>query len=139
MAAGAQVLGHGIDLIELDEFRQLIEKANEQFIPRCFTPSEQGAAGDGVLRTERLAARFAAKEAVLKALGTGWADGIAWTDVEIQTLESGRPQVKLYGGAAAAAAEYGITKWIVSLTHTRSFAAASAIALGVGDTLRDQA
>jgi holo-[acyl-carrier protein] synthase len=122
-------VGHGVDIVELDEFEKLIKRSGDSFVGRCFTEHEQGYAGDGPNRVARLAARFAAKEAVLKALGTGWTGGITWKDVEIIHQPSGAPAVQISGVAARLAAEKGISGFHVSLSHTARLATASVIAV----------
>ncbi len=103
----------------------------ERFRDRVFTPDEIAYCEASRKRAaEHFAARFAAKEAVLKALGTGWRDGIAWTDIEIRRDPAGIPSIRLSGEAAAIAAEHGIRAWLVSLTHTTTLAQASVLALG---------
>ncbi len=125
------ILGHGIDLVETKRIGEMVEKYGEQFMERVFTPNEQGYAASSKKRSrERLAARFAAKEAVLKALGTGWRSGIAWTDVEVVREASGLPRIKLAGQALEIATEMVIKGWQLSLTHTEGLAQASVIALG---------
>ncbi len=109
----------------------LIERHGPRAVERIFTPGEAAYADASQrLRAQRLASRFAAKEAVFKALGTGWSGGMAWTDAEVVLLPSGAPTVRLHGRAGEIAAERGITGWLVSLTHTATHAAASVIALG---------
>lgn len=126
------VLGHGIDLVEIARIERMLEEHGPRFLDRCFTPREaQHADAAPRKRFERLAGRFAAKEAVLKALGTGWRDGIAWTDMEILPDAQGRPVLALRGEAAAIAASRGIGAWSLSITHTDAIAMASAIALSV--------
>lgn len=124
------ILGHGIDLTEIARIGQMLQEHGDRFLERCFTAREIADAGDGPRRVEHLAARFAAKEAALKALGTGWAQGIGWTDVAVHRADSGRPDLVVTGRAAAIAAERGITRWHVSLTHTADHAVASVIAEG---------
>lgn len=124
------IIGHGIDIFEIKDIRELIERSGEHFEKRCFTETEYSAAGSDVNRIQYLAGRFAAKEAVLKAIGTGWSQGISWTDIEIQRLPTGRPSVVLYGRCQEIAAELGITMWFLSISHTPSYAVASAIAVG---------
>ena len=103
----------------------------ERFRDRVFTPDEIAYCEASRKRApEHFAARFAAKEAVLKALGTGWRDGIAWTDIEIRRDPAGIPLIRLSGEAAAIATRQGITGWLVSLTHTTQLAQASIIAMG---------
>ena len=124
------VVGHGIDIVEVDFFRRLCkEPGADELLARYFTPEELALADSGPDRAQHLAGRFAAKEAVLKALGVGWTQGIAWTDIEIEALPSGAPTVTLRGRAAELASERGISAWLVSISHIRTVAAASAIAL----------
>ena len=84
------MIGHGIDLVEVPDFARLLVPPASQFIDRHFTHTELAAAGEGVERTQRLAARFAVKEAVMKALGVGWGAGIAFTDVEVVATARGK-------------------------------------------------
>ena len=124
------ILGHGIDLVPIAELQRWIDDARNPLIPRCFTQSELSQIGDGPDRIARIAGRFAAKEAVLKALGTGFGAGVAFTDVEISREDGAPPTVHLTGGAAAAANLRGISSWHLSISHTRELAMASAIAVG---------
>lgn len=125
-----QVLAHGIDLVEVARIGRMVTDHDESFLIRCFTDRERNYAGDRKRRDEHLAARFAAKESVLKALGTGWSNGIGWTDVEVVLLPSGQPTISLSGRAAEIAQSQGISKWLVSLSHTETHALASVIGLG---------
>jgi holo-[acyl-carrier protein] synthase len=126
------ILGHGIDLVDVARIGEMIDRHGDRFLQRCFTDVERAYCEASTKRRhEHLAARFAAKEAVLKALGTGWRDGIAWTDIEVVREPSGRPTVKLTGEAANIASRLGVQHWHVSLTHTETQAMASAIATGV--------
>lgn len=122
------IVGHGIDLVDIASLQPLVEDPAGHFIERCFTPLELAAAGDGPNRLERLACRFAAKEAVLKALGTGFGAGLGFLDVEILTLPSGVPSVLLHGQVDEKARALGITGWLVSTSHSGAIAIASAIA-----------
>lgn len=124
------LVGHGIDLVEVARIARLLADHPERFRERCFTPAEQAYAKSSARETEHLAARFAAKEAVLKALGTGLRHGIAWTDIEVVNDASGRPMITLSGEAANAAVRLGIRSWAISLSHTGSMAIASVLALG---------
>lgn len=124
------VIGHGIDLVEVAELRRWIEDPRDPLIPRCFVQAELEEIGDGPDRIERLAGRFAAKEAVLKALGTGFGAGVAFTDVVISRASGAPPEVQLTGGATKAAAALGVTAWRLSISHTGGLAMASALALG---------
>lgn len=125
-----RLIGHGIDLMEVERFTRSLDEHGDRFLERVFTPREREYAADSKRRNEHLAARFAAKEAVLKALGTGWSQGIAWTDVEVVLLPSGQPTVHLHGKAMEIAITMGVNQWSLTLTHTSSMAAASAIAMG---------
>jgi holo-[acyl-carrier protein] synthase len=123
------VVGHGIDLVELADFSRLLQEPACRFLDRHFTPAELAAAGDGVERAQRLAARFAAKEAVMKALGVGWGAGVAFTDVEVVTAENGAPTVILRRQVLQVARDRGVKRWILSTSHSGNCAVASAIAL----------
>lgn len=126
-----RILGHGIDLVENERIAQMLDRHADRFLERCFTPGERDYAQvNAARRIEHLAARFAAKEAALKAIGTGWRDGIAWTDIEVVRDAMGKPLLRVTGKVAQIAAEQGITSWLVSLTHTKTYASASVIACG---------
>jgi holo-[acyl-carrier protein] synthase len=127
--ADAKIVGHGIDIVETTRLQELVERSGEHFEMECFTATERSLSALGAKRIEYLAGRFAAKEAVLKALGTGWSQGISRLEIEIQRLPSGEPSVMLHGECKEIAEELGITKWLLSISHTSSYAAASAIAL----------
>jgi len=123
------VVAHGIDLVEVARVRDLLAKHPDRAANRLFTPAEREYAAGKKNAAQHLAARFAAKEAVLKALGCGWSRGVAWTDVEVTRAPSGEPGVELHNRAAEIAAERNITAWSLTLTHTATLAHASAIAL----------
>jgi holo-[acyl-carrier protein] synthase len=124
------ILGHGIDIVETQRIRKLIEQHGQHFLDRVFTPAEQAYCQANTKRCiEHYAGRFAAKEAVLKVLGTGWRGGIAWTDIEIVKDPSGQPKVVLSGECARIAKELGISRWHVSLSHIETHATASAIGM----------
>lgn len=123
------IIAHGIDLTSIDRVRTLLDEHGDRFLERCFTADEAVyAIAGGVQRYQRFAARFAAKEAVMKALGTGWAQGVAWRDIEVWRDERGVPCLRLSGLAAEIARERGIDHWHLSLSHTAELAMASAIA-----------
>jgi holo-[acyl-carrier protein] synthase len=124
------IVGHGIDLVDVAVIRRWIEDPRDPLIPRCFVQEELDEIGNGIDRVERLAGRFAAKEAVLKALGAGFGAGIAFSDVVIRRAIGFPPQVRLTGGAAKIAEERGINGWHLSISHTSALAIASAIATG---------
>lgn len=123
------IIGHGIDIVKVKRIARSLEKHGPKFLDRCFCAHEQAYAdANPKRRAEHLAGRFAAKEAVLKAIGTGWRDGIAWTDIEIVLLPSGQPTVKLSGETQRIAENLKIDSWHVSISHTSKNATASAIA-----------
>jgi len=124
------IIGHGIDLVDIGEMRLWIEDPREPLAQRCFVKEELEEVGEGSDRVERLAGKFAAKEAVLKALGTGFGAGVAFSDVIILRAAGTPPQVQLSGGAAKVAANLGISHWKLSISHAGAIAIASAIALG---------
>jgi len=124
------ILGHGIDIVETARVQRLLEEHGQRFLDRVFTAGEQAYCAKSQKRYyEHLAGRFAAKEAVLKVLGTGWRGGIAWTDIEITREASGQPRIILTGECARIAGELGIVRWHVSISHIETHATASAIGL----------
>ncbi len=125
------IVAHGVDLVDIARIEAMLVEHGERFTTRCFTEDEQTYADSAArTRAERYAARFACKEAVLKALGTGWREGISWRHIEVRRTPSGQPQVTLSGRCAELADEMGIDGWHVSLSHTRDNAMASVIATG---------
>ena len=124
------ILGHGIDIVETDRIKRLVEQHGQHFLDRCFTSGEQAYCALNEKRYfEHLAGRFAAKEAVLKVLGTGWRGGIAWTDVEVVREASSQPKVTLTGECQRIAKDLGISRWHVSISHIETHATASAIGM----------
>lgn len=122
-------IAHGVDIIEVARVRDMLADHPQRFVERVFTEHE-AARSTGKRRAEHLAARFAAKEAVMKALATGLTAGIAWTEIEVVSLPSGAPTVRLTGRAAAIAQQQGITAWLISLSHIEAIAMASVIGVG---------
>jgi holo-[acyl-carrier protein] synthase len=112
------IVGIGTDLAEVDRIRAAIERHGRRFIERIYTPAEIAYVERRVNRYERFAARFAAKEAGMKAIGTGWRRGVRWRDFEVANLPSGRPTLRLHGVAARFAGELGVRNISLSLTHT---------------------
>ena len=126
-----EIIGTGIDLIEVERIRRMLQEHGERFLQRCFTESEQAYADAAKKRRfERYAARFAAKEAVMKALGTGWRDGIAWTDIQVIREPSGKPTLEVRRGCGGIAGRLGISRGHISLSHTSAHEIASAIGCG---------
>ncbi|HEX7974216.1 MAG TPA: holo-ACP synthase [Anaerolineales bacterium] len=116
----------GIDLVEIERVESALQRYGRRFLERVFTPQELDEAGS---RPASLAARFAAKEAAAKALGTG-IGAVAWREIEIRRDPSGQPTLCLHGAAAELAARYGWSHWSVSLSHTHSHAIAMVVAEG---------
>ena len=117
-ARGAVVIGVGIDLVEVDRIRRLLERYPERFARRTFTEAEAAYCRRSVQAAERFAARFAAKEAVMKALGTGWSQGVTFRDIEVIRAPSGAPGIRLAGAAGLRAQGLGVRVIHVSLSHT---------------------
>jgi holo-[acyl-carrier protein] synthase len=107
----------------------MIERHGRRFIDRIFTAAEQAYADSNKDSVEKLAGRFAAKEAIMKLMGTGWRGKIAWTDIEVVNNAMGQPEVTLVGEVKIIADRLGIAHISVSITHTANFAIASAVAL----------
>jgi holo-[acyl-carrier protein] synthase len=126
---------HGIDLTSISRIQSMLDKHGEHFIERVFTPAEIEYAGRSKKNAQTFAARFAAKEAVLKLLRTGLRDGLKWTEIEITNDHLGAPSVSLSGRALEIASQMGICEVAISITHDQGFAAAAAIAIaGAGSS-----
>jgi holo-[acyl-carrier protein] synthase len=122
------IVGTGIDLCEVDRVRKSIERNGERFLKRVYTDVEIAFAESApATRFERYAARFAAKEAGMKAVGTGWQDGVSWHDFEVVNEPSGRPVLVLRGEAARIAQSLRVARVHMSLTHTGSNAMAMVV------------
>lgn len=124
-----EIIAHGIDLVDFPRIAEMVERHGERFLNRLFTPAEQQYANANKSRMEKLAGRFAAKEAILKLLGTGWRGKIAWTEIEVINNHLGQPEVTITGEVKAIATKLGIEHISVSITHTANFAIASAVAV----------
>lgn len=122
------IYGVGVDILEIERIEGLIERHSERFLCRVFTPVEREYCSRFSDAHRHLAVRFAAKEAVMKALGTGFAKGIRWMDIEVYNLDSGKPEVRLKGKAKEIADSLGITRIHISLSHSVRMALATAIA-----------
>lgn len=129
-----RIVGHGIDIVETARIRRMADQHGQHFLDRVFTPAEQAyCAANHKRKYEHLSGRFAAKEAVLKVLGTGWRGGIAWTDIEVVKEPSGQPRIVLSGECQRIANKLGINQWHLSISHIETHATASAIGAGPGD------
>jgi holo-[acyl-carrier protein] synthase len=121
------IVGTGIDIAEVPRIRQSIERFGERFLHRIFTAGEIRYCDSKANRFERYAARFAAKEAAMKALGTGWNHGVRWVDCEVTRLPGGRPTIAFHGKAGEFAAKLGVKNAALSITHTTEQAIAQVI------------
>jgi holo-[acyl-carrier protein] synthase len=121
------IVGTGIDIAEVGRLRQAIERHGNRFLDRIYTPDERRYCDSKANRFERYAARFAAKEAAMKALGTGWNHGVRWRDCEVVRAPGGRPTIVFHGKASAFAAELGVKNTALSITHTAEEAFAQVI------------
>lgn len=124
---GGRVIGIGTDIIECVRIAQMIEKHGELFLNRVFTAREIQYCSTRRAANQHYAGRWAAKEAVLKVLGTGWARGILWTDIEVVNEVSGAPNIRLVNRAAEIATDRGIAQVHITISHCRAYATAFAI------------
>ena len=111
------ITGIGIDVIQNERIRESVQRFGDRFLNRIYTEGEIGYCKKCANPEIHYAARFAAKEAAFKALGTGWAAGVTWKDIEVERLASGKPELHLSGEALAKATEMGAKRYYVSLTH----------------------
>jgi holo-[acyl-carrier protein] synthase len=121
------IVGTGIDIAEVPRIRQSIERFGERFLQRIYTDGERRYCDSKANRMERYAARFAAKEAAMKALGTGWNHGVRWRDCEIVRMPGGRPTIAFHGKANEFAAKLGVRNAALSISHTAEQAIAQVI------------
>src|SRR5258706_4273500 len=128
------IVGSGVDLCEVPRIKEAIARHGKRFLERVYTSREIDYAERKKNKFERYAARFAAKEAGMKALGTGWRGGLGWRDIEVTNLRSGRPTLSFHGKAAEIAEKLGVRNIALSITHT----AEQAIALVILEALPPQ-
>ena len=121
------IVGTGVDLAEVPRSKASIERYGEKFIRRIYTPAEIKYVERKANKFERYAARFAAKEAGMKAIGTGWRHGVTWQDFEVSNLPSGKPTLLFHGVAAKFAAHLGVKNVSLSMTHTAELGMAHVI------------
>lgn len=124
------ILGTGVDLAEVDRIRAAITRFGARFTERVYTGAEIAYVEQKANRYERYAGRFAAKEAGMKAIGTGWRGGVRWHDFEVANLPSGKPTLLLHGEAARAAERLGVKSISLSITHTAQLGMAHVILEG---------
>lgn len=123
------IIGLGTDIVEIDRVRSMIEKHGDSFLCRCFTGAEIAYADRHRDSAVRFAGRWAAKEAVVKVLGTGFVKGITFHDIEVLPLDSGQPRIELSGGASRIAQTMGITSVLITISHARMYATATAVGI----------
>ena len=124
---GRLIVGLGVDIAEVERIKAAIERHGKTFLGRVFTPQEIAYCDRFKNKYERYAGRFAAKEAAMKALGTGWRRGVRWVDVEVVRESSGRPAMQLAGEAGKIAKSLGVKRIALSITHTETQALAQVI------------
>jgi len=124
------IVGLGTDIVEIDRIASMIERHGASFLDRVFTPAERAYCEPKKHAAQHYAGRWAAKEAAMKALGTGFVPGVGWQDFEVLPEESGAPKLTLSGGAAEKARSLGIDQILVTMSHCKAYATATAVAVG---------
>lgn len=123
-------IGVGVDIVEVLRIAKMIERHGDLFLNRVFTPHEVAYCSARKAATQHYAGRWAAKEAVLKALGAGWSQNLRWQEIELRNEPAGRPLVRLTGGARLVADRLGVGEVLISVSHCRTHAVAYATAIG---------
>ena len=123
------IVGLGTDIVEIVRIGQMIERHGEEFLQRVFTDEEIRYCQKRKECYQHFAGRWAAKEAVMKTLGTGWTRGVGWQDIEVSTKRSGQPTINIHGSARDYASKIGIDEVLISISHCRAYAMATAVAL----------
>ena len=121
------IVGIGIDLVEIDKLRAAVERRGDRLRKRIFTTAEIDYCDRRANAFQHYAARFAAKEALFKAIGTGWRDGVTWHDAEVRNQPNGKPELLVSGRALEIAQQLGATQYRISLSHTDKYATAQVI------------
>lgn len=121
------ILAIGIDIVEVERIERAVERLGRRFLDRIFTPAEAGYCDPRGARFVHYAGRFAAKEAAMKALGTGWGEGVSWREVEILPSTDGRPQLHLHGVALERFRSLGASRAHLTISHTERYAVAQVI------------
>jgi holo-[acyl-carrier protein] synthase len=121
------IVGIGVDLCEVERLEAAIARHGERFLTRIYTEAERAYCESKANPMERFAGRFAAKEAAMKAIGTGWRHGVGWRDFEVKRSASGQPVIEFHGMARIIAAQLGATQALVSITHIKSLAMAQVV------------
>jgi holo-[acyl-carrier protein] synthase len=121
------IVGIGVDLCEVERVESAIARHGERFLVRIYTEAERAYCESKLNRMERFAGRFAAKEAAMKAIGTGWSRGVGWRDFEVRRAPSGQPMICFHGVARKIADDLGVMRALVSITHIKSMAMAQVV------------
>ncbi len=121
------IVGIGVDLCEVERVEAAIARHGERFLARIYTEAERAYCESKPNRMERYAGRFAAKEAAMKAISTGWSRGVGWRDFEVTRAASGQPVMRFHGAARRIAEELGVMRALVSITHIKSMALAQVV------------
>lgn len=121
------IVGIGVDLCEVERLEAAIARHGERFLARIYTDMERAYCESKPNRMERFAGRFAAKEAAMKAIGTGWSRGVGWRDFEVTRAASGQPVIRFHGAAGKIAEALGVRRALVSITHIKSMAMAQVV------------
>ena len=124
------IVGIGLDLAEVDRIEKAIAKHGERFLNRIYTDSERRYCESKPNKFERFAGRFAAKEAAMKAIGTGWKRGVAWREFEVMRSPSGQPMITYHGKAGEIAKQLGVKRALVTITHSKDYAIAQVVLEG---------
>jgi holo-[acyl-carrier protein] synthase len=128
-SAGIRLIGLGTDIVEVVRIGQMIERHGEVFLHRVFTEDEVQYCQRRKEYAQHFAGRWAAKEAVMKTLGTGWAKGVSFRDIEVCTSRSGQPSIALHGQTREIALALGIDQILITISHCRAYATATAVAI----------
>ena len=123
-----KIIGIGTDIVEIVRIGQMVERHGEVFLHRVYTEEEIRYCQKRKETYPHLAGRWAAKEAVMKTLGTGWSKGVSWKDIEVRSNQMGKPAILLNGGTKEVAEKLGIDEVLITISHCRTFATATAIA-----------
>ena len=124
-----RIVGLGTDIVEIVRIGRMIERHGELFLSRVYTPDEIRYCQRRKNSFQHFAGRWAAKEAVMKTLGTGWARGIGWQDIEVVTGRNGKPSIAIHGRARDFAGQLGIDEVLITISHCRAYATATAVAV----------
>ena len=125
-----RIIGHGIDVVKIAKIKSKVDSTDEQWTERFCSADERECAGTTAARYRYYASCFAAKEAVVKALGTGFTGKITWRGIEVLRRESGAPYIRVHEEVSKVAASMGIKDWLISITYLDEIAVASVIAIG---------